>query len=197
MLSSHDRMRQHILDAGNQIIAAKGFSCVGLNEILQAAAVPKGSFYHYFKSKEQYGKSLIDSYFATYLDRLDRLFRAEEPSSRERLLRYWQQWLDTQCNSESSEKCLVVKLSGEVSDLSESMRLALRDGTDQVIARIAGCIEAGTQDGSLPALAPQSTAVMLYQLWLGASLLAKLHQDRRPLEQAMTVTHRVLASSKQ
>jgi TetR/AcrR family transcriptional repressor of nem operon len=65
MKASHADTRQHILDTGNRIIAAKGFSAVGLNEILQAAEVPKGSFYHYFKSKEQFGEALLEAFFDT------------------------------------------------------------------------------------------------------------------------------------
>ncbi len=51
MKTSYDDTRQHLLDTGYRIMAVKGFSGVGLNEILQSAGVPKGSFYHYFKSK--------------------------------------------------------------------------------------------------------------------------------------------------
>ena len=90
-MKPHDT-RQHILDTGSRIIAGKGFSCVGLNEILQAAEVPKGSFYHYFKSKEQFGQALLEDFFSTYLARIDTLFEVPGLSARERLLRYWQQW---------------------------------------------------------------------------------------------------------
>ncbi|MDE2586069.1 MAG: TetR/AcrR family transcriptional regulator, partial [Betaproteobacteria bacterium] len=68
------------------------------------------------------------------------------------------------------------------------MRLTLRDGTESVIGRIADGISAGVVDGSLPPLAPRDTAQMLYQLWIGASVLAKLHRNNRPLEQAMEAT---------
>lgn len=58
--------RQGILDAGHRIMAAKGFSAVGLNEILTAASVPKGSFYNDFSSKDAFGEALLDDYFADY-----------------------------------------------------------------------------------------------------------------------------------
>ena len=193
MNAHYDDTRQHILDTGKRIIAGKGFSSVGLNEILQAAAVPKGSFYHYFKSKEQYGQALLENYFENYLNSLDELLCTNNLSAYERLLGYWQQWLQTQCEDCVEEKCLVVKLSAEVSDLSETMRLTLRDGTDRVIGRIANCIAAGATDGSLPALDPLNTAQMLYQLWLGASLLTKLHRNQGPMEHAMAVTLKLLS----
>jgi len=185
----HDNTRQHIIDIGYGIIAGKGFSSVGLNEILKTAGVPKGSFYHYFESKEQYGQALLEDYFANYLVGIDELLQTEAASGHERLMRYWQRWLDKQCAAAcSDQKCLVVKLSAEVADLSDAMRITLRDGTDQIVARIAALIEAGVADGSLPPLAPLATAQMLYQLWLGASLLGKLHRNSEALDNAMQFT---------
>lgn len=193
MRLQHPDTRQHILDTGSRIIAGKGFSCVGLNEILQAAEVPKGSFYHYFKSKELFGQAMLEGFFEEYLGRIDALLATPGMSARERLLCYWQQWVETQCEGCDDQKCLVVKLSAEVADLSEAMRLTLRDGTGRVIDRLADCVAAGVADESLPALNPDDTARTLYQLWLGASLLAKLHRDASPLEQAMRATLQLLS----
>lgn len=189
----HDNTRQHILDTGLGIFAGKGFTSVGLNELLKAAGVPKGSFYHYFESKEQYGQALLEDYFDRYLADIDMLFDGEPASGHERLMRYWQRWLDRQSDDCTDQKCLVVKLSAEVADLSDAMRLTLRDGTDRIVSRIARTIEAGIADGSLPAVDAQSTAQTLYQLWLGASLLGKLHRDRKALESAMTYTRQLLS----
>lgn len=190
----HDNTRQHIIDIGYGIIAGKGFSSVGLNEILKAAGVPKGSFYHYFESKEQYGQALLESYFEHYLATIEQLMQADAADGRERLLRYWQQWLNSQCAACAEQKCLVVKLSAEVADLSDSMRITLRDGTDQIVARIAALIEGGLADASLPpTLEPLATAQMLYQLWLGASLIGKLHRDSTALDNAMKFTQRLLS----
>ncbi len=193
MNTRHDNTRQHILETGRRIIVGKGFASVGLNEILTSAGVPKGSFYHYFASKEQYGQALLQEYFDNYLANLDELFAAESPSALERLMRYWQRWLGMQRNACAEQKCLVVKLAGEVADLSDTMRITLRDGTDQVVQRIARVIEAGVADGSMPPLDPRMTAQTLYQMWLGASLLGKLHRDTAALENAMAFTRKLLS----
>jgi TetR/AcrR family transcriptional repressor of nem operon len=188
----HDNTRQHILETGLGIFAGKGFASVGLNELLKAAGVPKGSFYHYFESKEQYGQALLEDYFERYLADIDALFAAEAASAHERLMRYWQRWLDRQCDDCAEQKCLVVKLAAEVADLSDAMRLTLRAGTDRIVDRIAAVIEAGIADASLPALDARPTAQMLYQLWLGASLLGKLHRNSQALENAMSFTRQLL-----
>ncbi len=193
MNTRHDNTRQHILETGQRIIVGKGFASVGLNEILTAAGVPKGSFYHYFESKEQYGQALLQEYFDRYLADLDALFDAQAGTGRERLMRYWQRWQDKQLDACAEQKCLVVKLGGEVADLSDPMRITLRDGTDQIVQRIARVIAAGVADGSMPPLEPQASAQVLYQLWLGASLIGKLHRDGAALENAMAFTQRMLS----
>lgn len=200
MRENYLEIKRSILMAGRAIIAQKGFSGVGLSEILTAAAIPKGSFYHYFGSKEDYGRELVQHYVDGYLALLDQVLGsaggapdAVARNARERLLIYWGYWLESQCCAEFEQRCLVVKLSAEVADLSDAMRQVLHAATANFIARIARCIDEGIAEGSLhTALDPHATATMLYQLWLGASLLGKLSRDRIPMQSAMHVTRHVL-----
>lgn len=185
--------RQHIIDSGYSLISSKGFSNVGLSQILKFADVPKGSFYHYFKSKEQFGEEIINSYFKGYLSSIDELFEPRHGTGLERLMSYWLRWQKTQSDCSIDQKCLVVKLSAEVADLSESMRLALDKGSSAVITRLAECIQAGIEDGSLPTMQADITAETLYQLWLGASLKNKLSRDQNAIERVLQVTKALLA----
>lgn len=193
MKTNFDDTRQHLLDTGHLIISAKGFSPVGLNELLKTAEVPKGSFYHYFTSKEQYGQALLEDYFQGYLQRLDELFAIDDRPGKARLMDYWQAWLSSYSGGCGEQKCLVVKLSAEVADLSDSMRVTLRDGTDGIIARLKGAIQMANDDGSLDNVDAEHASKILYQLWLGASLLAKLHRNGQPMEEAMVMTKSILA----
>jgi TetR/AcrR family transcriptional repressor of nem operon len=182
-------VRQHILDIAKPIILGRGFSAVGLNQVLSAADVPKGSFYHYFKSKELFGEALLDSYFSDYLARLEQLLTQPGNSAAQNLIAYWSGWLETQSGEGQEGKCLVVKLGGEVSDLSEAMRVALQRGTDSIIARLAECMRNGQADGSLPGpIDADHTAQTLYGMWLGATLLTKMRHDSSALEGAMRAT---------
>lgn len=193
MKNSNTDIRQHILDTGQSLILGKGFTAVGLNEILATAGVPKGSFYYYFKSKDAFGAALLEAYFSNYLARTDAVLADDDSSAAQRLMRYWQGWLVMGENDCVESGCLVVKLSAEVSDLSETMRVALLDGTRQVIDRLASCLRQGAVDGSLSGLldAPQ-TALALYELWLGAALLTKLRRERSALDTALYTTLRLL-----
>lgn len=195
MKNTSAHVRLHILRVGKTLILGKGFTAVGLAELLAAAGVPKGSFYYYFPSKEAFGEALLEWYFTEHLAHLDELFAKPVPA-RERLMEYCQYWLDTQCGDDAAAKCLAVKLSAEVSDLSESMRAALDRGTQGVVRRLAGCVEAGIEDASLaPALEPAVFASALYGTWLGGSLLAKVARDRAPLDSAMAATRQWLVPS--
>ena len=187
--------RQHILDTGYKLIVSKGFSSVGLTEILQSAGVPKGSFYYYFKSKEQFGEEIISNYFREYLVALENIFQLRGSSAYNRLMEYWQRWIETQSDSCVDQKCLVVKLSAEVADLSEPMRIALLNGSSQVVQRIAQCIEAGIDDGSIVKSNAAVTADFLYNMWLGATLMSKLQRNADGLQQAMRTTTSILTNN--
>ena len=191
MSNEHTDVKQRILDTGRGIILGKGFSAVGLNEILSTAQVPKGSFYHYFKSKEAFGEALVDNYVADYLTQVDSLLRDDGAPAAERLMRYWKSWMSTGETAECN--CLVVKLSGEVSDMSEAMRAALLRGTNLIIERLGQCIAEGMADGSLTGNPDtRHTALTLYELWLGAALLSKVRRDRSALDTAMAATAELL-----
>ena len=184
-----DSTKQHILDTGRAIILRKGFSAVGLNEILSTAEVPKGSFYHYFKSKEAFGQALVESYVSDYLAHVDVLLKPDGTPAAERLMRYWRSWLADDGQEGAECNCLVVKLSGEVSDMSEAMRMALLHGTDQIIERLADCMAQGRLDGSLRgSFDVHRMALTLYELWLGAALLTKLRRQPNALDAALAAT---------
>ena len=170
----------------------KGYTAVGLAEVVAAAGVPKGSFYYYFKSKEEFGQALLGEYFRNYLAIVDGLLGGEG-SGAERLISYFHYWTNTQGSDLPDDKCLVVKLGPEMCDLSEDMRLILKKGADAIIKRIARCVAEGQADGSITvSVATAELAESLYQLWLGASLLAKLNNSSAPFDTALAASQRFL-----
>ncbi|PAZ10908.1 TetR family transcriptional regulator [Streptomyces sp. SA15] len=185
--------RRIILDTAQRIMARKGYSAVGINEVLAEAGVPKGSFYHYFASKDAFGEAILKSYFADYLADMDGILAGSGQSAAERLMAYWQQWRETQSLEECQGKCLAVKLGAEVADLSESMRLALKEGTSAIVDRIERTITSGLEDGSLSVDGEaRDVAQALYDMWLGASVMAKIHRSLAPLDTATAVTRKLL-----
>ena len=192
--AQYNNVRQHILDQGKAIITRKGFAGVGLNEILTAADVPKGSFYHYFKSKELFGEAMLADYMTRYLAEMDKVLDQPGQSAAQSLMDYWASWTSYEPDGSTCDcRCLVVKLSSEVADMSEAMRVTLLGGTNRIVARLAVSIEQAQADGSLSALAdPAHTALTLYQLWLGAAMLTKLRRDASALQAAWQATLGIL-----
>lgn len=185
--------RERILSSGEALILGRGFSAVGLSEILSQAAVPKGSFYHYFHSKEGFGVALLVRYFDAYEARLATLFQDETHSARERLLAYFDGWRQLHAACDCHRACLAVKLAAEVSDLSEPMREALHKGMARIVAQLAGAVRACQADGSLSADAnAEQLAQSLYAMWIGASLLAKVDRSLLPIELAFSQTEQML-----
>lgn len=192
MLSKNESTQQRILEVGYELVVTKGFVGLGLSELLKSAGVPKGSFYHFFKSKEHFGVALIEAYFAKYLELIQGIFQYGEGTGHERLIQYFNFWLSTEEGVCNANRCLVVKLGAEVSDLSEDMSQAMRSGVDRIVSAIADCIELGINDGSIKAADSQQLARELYQLWVGSSLLDKLYQDQSELRRSMDLTLRIL-----
>ncbi|WIE54752.1 TetR/AcrR family transcriptional regulator [Curtobacterium sp. MCBD17_003] len=181
--------RQRILDTAEQIMSHKGYAAVGLNEVLSAAGVPKGSFYHWFGSKDAFGEALIESYFEHYLAGMDEII-ARPASGADRLSAYWHDFYDMQAFNECQGRCLVVKLGAEVADLSETMRRALIVGTSGIAKRIERMIEDGVADGSVTIdVAPSELALDLYTGWIGASVIAKINRAPESLDRVLAMTH--------
>jgi len=186
-------VRDNILAVGQRIMSGKGFSAVGLNEILTEAKVPKGSFYHYFDSKDAFGEALLSSYFEDYLAELDSVMTQPGLTMAQRLLNYFDLWRANQSFLDCQGKCLAVKLAAEVADLSEAMRAVLNQGTAGIIARLTDALERGVDDGSLSIDdTPRQVAQSLYQLWLGASVMVKIVRGTEPFDSAMAVTRQML-----
>jgi hypothetical protein len=83
-------------------------------------------------------------------------------------------------------RCPVVKLGAEVSDLSEAMRMVLEVGTTAIVDRLEQMIVKGLADGSVSVEAsPRETAEALYDAWLGASVMAKIHRSPDYLDRVM------------
>jgi TetR/AcrR family transcriptional repressor of nem operon len=185
--------RAVILATGQRIMSQKGFSAVGLTEILSNAGVPKGSFYHYFGSKDAFGEAMLAAYFEQYLADMDALMAKPGLTGAERLMMYFAMWRENQGAYDCQGRCLAVKLGAEVSDLSEVMRVALKAGTNGIIARMKTMVDGGIDDGSVHIDgASNDMAAALYYQWLGASVMVKIVRTHDPFETALQVTRRML-----
>ncbi len=193
MASESGDARERIILTAQRLMSHRGYTAVGINEVLAEARVPKGSFYHYFSSKDAFGETVMNTYFDKYVADMNEIFERPGQNAATRLMNYWQYWYDIEAGDSDASKCLAVKLGAEVADLSEPMRRSLHQGTSAIIDNIASMIQKGVTDGSIDSpLAPTLTAQFLYDLWLGASVRAKIERETAPLDSALARTRELL-----
>lgn len=187
--------REHLLATGEHLCMQRGFTGMGLSELLKTAEVPKGSFYHYFRSKEAFGVAMLERHFAAYHQRLTEHFTTGAGNYRDRILAYYQETLNQFRQQGTISGCLTVKLSAEVCDLSEDMRSAMDKGASNIIAILAHALEKGRESRCLTFTGePLQQAQILYALWLGANLQAKISRSAMPLENALAHVRRIITT---
>ena len=190
--TEHDT-REHLLATGEQLCMHRGFSGMGLSELLKTAEVPKGSFYHYFRSKEAFGVAMLERHYVGYHQRLVHHFAHGSGNYRDRLIAYFQETLNQFSQKGTISGCLTVKLSAEVCDLSEDMRSAMDRGASRVIALLADALENGRKSRCLAFEGDALTqGQVLYALWLGANLQAKISRSALPLVSAVAHAKTIL-----
>lgn len=174
--------REALIRAGVATLTEKGFSATGLDEILRAVNVPKGSFYHYFSSKEAFGAELIDTYASYFARRLDRFLLNEERSPLDRLRDFVSDAEHGMARHAFTRGCLVGNLGQEMGTLPEAYRGRLVEVFKDWQKRTARCLEAAKASGQLSADAePRRLAEFFWIGWEGAVLRAKLERSARPL----------------
>lgn len=165
----------------------KSFHSVGLNEILSAVKVPKGSFYHYFQSKEQFGVELLKHYVADASAFKRRALLGPELADNpfERLMAFFDMSIGKLFENQCQCSCLVVKLASEVATFSDDMRAVLADGVREWRGFLKKLIVEGQQKGVIRSdLDPLATATMIHDLWMGASNRVQIERSVAPLRSA-------------
>jgi TetR/AcrR family transcriptional repressor of nem operon len=175
--------REKLLEVGAQAIAEKSFTACGLAEILKRAGVPKGSFYHYFKSKEDFGVALIEKEMEANLESLRPILGDRRRSPLARLRAVFEQ--DTaECMADGgARQCLIAKLALETGQLSEPVHAAVKFAYDQWSALLARTIGEAQVAGEIdPAEDAGRLANVLVMLWEGATIRTQIDRSRQPLD---------------
>ncbi|MEO0476970.1 MAG: TetR family transcriptional regulator C-terminal domain-containing protein [Planctomycetota bacterium] len=181
-MKDHDT-KQRIIDAGTKAIVEKSFNGVGLKEILDAAGVPKGSFYHYFKSKEHFGIAVVEDSSEHHLSFTRKLFADQDKTPMERIRAYFIEVRDHLQELGSQRQCLIAKVALEESRLSEPMRNAIKVGYDQWQVLLAGVIRLAQAEGEIASdLDADELAAFLQNSWEGAMVRMEIDRDCKALD---------------
>lgn len=196
MTTDNADTRERILEAGSEAIVAKSYNGCGLNEILGAAGVPKGSFYHYFKSKEGFGVAVIEQSADGHSQRLRQYFTDRSRPPLDRLRGFYAVCRDYYAESSPTRQCLIAKLALETAHLSEPMRAAIKCGYDEWSLLHAKVLREAQAEGELDATAnPETLANAIMHAWEGATIRMQIDLDVTPLNEFVeTVLERLIAS---
>ncbi len=183
-----DRTREHILEQGFTLFNNRGYNGTGLKEILNAAGIPKGSFYHYFESKEHFAVEIINHYHALQFDRWESEFQQPELDKLSQIRRALSIIIDEYEAQTPMTGCLLANLSGELANSSPYFRQAIHRASQDVLACIQGDMEIAQQEGTVRTDIPASElASLFFSAWQGAILRMKVTQSAAPLR--LVVTH--------
>ena len=178
----NETTRERIIRAGAAIMHGQGYAGTGLKEILDAAGAPKGSFYHYFPSKEAFALAVIEHYEAMVREIGRPALETEGLTCRERLALFVARYRESQAEGGFRRGCpignLVLEMAGQSDVLGRRLALSL-EGLTRFFARL---IEAGQASGEIEtALDPTEAAGFLAGAWQGALLRMKAARDDGPL----------------
>ncbi len=174
--------RQLILNHGARLVHARGFVNTGIQEILKASSVPKGSFYFYFKSKDDFGQALVDHYSKFISAMFDSYLKDESRTPMERLRRFFDDSCAFYTGNRFSSGCPIGNLSQEMSDISEPLREKLKDAYSKMKSTLQSCIEEARDRGEVSkSMDAGNLATFILNGWEGALIDMKLSKSVTPL----------------
>ncbi|QBG48940.1 TetR/AcrR family transcriptional regulator [Verrucomicrobia bacterium S94] len=183
-IMSEKPTRERILEAAEELMLERSFHAVGLKQLLEAVQVPKGSFYHYFESKEQFGIEMMKHYMAeaSAHKRSFMLNRKREPDALKRLFNYLEGSIAFMEKNPGKFPCLAIKLGNEISEISEGMREELIKGFNDWISIYREVLDDAVNAGQLPAdFDTAAEAALIQDHWAGAAQRAVIFRSPEPV----------------
>lgn len=164
-----------LFEKGAELIYLKGYNSTGLQEILQAAGVPKGSFYFHFKSKEDYVLQLMD-YFGDFMFAwLDKTLNEPDKSPLTRLRTFFQEFLAYYKGNGYKGGCPIGNLSQEMGDINDTIASKAETLLGGMKIRfIKTLLEAQHQDEISSSIDVETTADFIINSWQGAVTRTKI-----------------------
>jgi TetR/AcrR family transcriptional repressor of nem operon len=175
--------RALLIRRGVEVLTERGVSATALDDVLKTVGVPKGSFYHYFPSKDAFVLAALDAYASFFLHKLDRHLGnlANQPLAR------LAAFVDDACHGVErygfKRGCMVGNLGQEVGCLDEAIRTRLEDIFRAWEGRLAICLEQAVEAGEVPADTDcEALARSFWIGWEGAILRARLMRSTAPMQ---------------
>lgn len=182
-----------LLEAGMSIMVEKGYTNTGIQEILNTLGVPKGSFYHYFESKENYAVAIIHHFDQYYCENLLQTLRNTQQKPIDRLRAYCQTGRTNLVAQNCRKGCLIGNLSQEMADQSEVLRKELCLVMGKWRDMFSSCIQEGQESGQITKdWSAEHLAELFLSGWSGAITRSKTLKTIEPVDIFMDVMFAML-----
>lgn len=174
--------KEDILEKGQAIIRQKGYNNTGVNDILRACAIPKGSFYNFFSSKEEFGIQLLDYYGQKNLVWIDEILSNPNESPLTRLKTLYMRLATAPDRDPNFGGCLVYNMANEMGPISDSIAAAANRNFQLWVDRVTICV---AQAQAVKEISNQLDAAELAEFMhtsiSGTMARAKSLRDKAPL----------------
>lgn len=179
--------KEQILNHGIELLMKHGYHGTGIKLILDTVNVPKGSFYSYFNSKENFTAEAIAHYIAPFISRLQNCLDDPDLNGHEAIKAYFHSLKDELEQSDFTGGCLLGDMMGEISSSSELCRQTLLAAIDDYCQLISQGLRDGQALGIVrDDLSADSMAKLLFDQWQGALLHMKLEKSTAPLSRCLS-----------
>jgi len=180
---SQRQTRERLLRCGIELLTEHGFASVGVDKVLKQVGVPKGSFYHYFKSKDDFAQQVVAGYGDYFAAKLDRCLSNVERAPLQRLLDFVKDGMQGLVRYQFKRGCLVGNMGQELAASHPQLRQQLESVLVDWQTRVAQCLLAAQQAGDIGSEVDcHAWAEFFWIGWEGAILRAKLNQSLTPVE---------------
>lgn len=190
----HEIKAEYLLDKGMVLMWAKGYNATSVNDIVKEAGIPKGSFYFYFKSKEDFAVKALDRYFNEHFEPAFNILTDPELTAKERLMKFYE-YRGTMLKEELECKmgCLGCNLSNEMAEHSEAIRKTILSKSEYVKALITDVAKEAQKDGDLDAdMDVESIISFIEDAGKGVMITMKEVQNGSPVDNLMHIVKTVL-----
>jgi TetR/AcrR family transcriptional repressor of nem operon len=174
--------KDDIVQAGLDLVLSRGFNATGVEAILKQAKVPKGSFYNFFSSKEEFSLAIIDKFVNARREVFNPIFSDKSIPQLERVKRSFETLIAIFEADDCSKGCLLGNLGQEMADHSENVRQRLEDSLQEWSGAVSGLLLQAQLEKAIPAdLDAGMLAENLISSFEGALLRSKVKKSAEPL----------------
>ncbi|HET6169582.1 MAG TPA: TetR family transcriptional regulator C-terminal domain-containing protein, partial [Terracidiphilus sp.] len=183
---STESTREHLIDVGVRLMHQNGYNATGLTDILKAANVPKGSFYHHFGSKEEFAAAALERYGMRAREHAAAVLNDTMTPPLKRLRSYFSDLVEIYGQKGAIPGCMMGRLSLEIAEESSRLRKRISASFDHWQHTIATVIGQAVAQKELPAgTNAELLAGFVLNSWEGALLRSQAEKSNSALETFM------------